>query len=381
MNILHIILANPFTESMTYQENLLANQNVLDGHKVTIIANCEQFSGGEIVKCPKERKVLDNNITLIRLDYDNVINRFFTSKVRKSKALRKMIDDIKPDVIFFHSLSTWELYTAAQYKKEHPEVKLITDTHADYYTSATNKVSKIILHGGFYRKIIHDCLKYIDKFFYISVDCGEFLKEVYRVPMEKAEFYPLGGYVSSNDEKELDAANVRKALGIKDEELFLIHAGKLDKQKKTLELIEAFRQIELSNVRLVIVGSISKDIEKEFYSAINNDSRIIYDGWKSAEELVMYLNACDLYLQPGKVSAIAANAICSGVAVILKDIPDYKPFIDGNGWLINDTEEIINLITQIAGNREKLEEMKLNSRLIAERYLDYKTLAKRMYKL
>ena len=36
MRIAHICLASYFTENMTYQDNQLTNQNVLDGHDVQI---------------------------------------------------------------------------------------------------------------------------------------------------------------------------------------------------------------------------------------------------------------------------------------------------------------------------------------------------------
>ena len=39
MKIAHIGLASYFTENMTYQDNQLTNQNVLDGHEVLMISN------------------------------------------------------------------------------------------------------------------------------------------------------------------------------------------------------------------------------------------------------------------------------------------------------------------------------------------------------
>ena len=39
MKIVHIGLASYFTENMTYQDNQLSNQNVLDGHEVLVVSN------------------------------------------------------------------------------------------------------------------------------------------------------------------------------------------------------------------------------------------------------------------------------------------------------------------------------------------------------
>ena len=50
MKIAHIGLASYFTENMTYQDNQLTNQNVLDGHEVLIVSNASKYAGANVVE-------------------------------------------------------------------------------------------------------------------------------------------------------------------------------------------------------------------------------------------------------------------------------------------------------------------------------------------
>ncbi|MBR0599527.1 glycosyltransferase [Sinanaerobacter chloroacetimidivorans] len=379
MNILHIALASAFTEGMTYQENFLIEQNLIDGHNVTIITDCHKFVNGKMVICEEEYSKMRNGATLIRLPYDRIINSFVSGKVRKSSKLKNIIELIRPDVILFHGLASWELYTVADYKQKNPSIKLYADSHADYYTSATNWLSKYLLHGFFYRKIIKDCLFYIDKIFYISVNCRVVLKDLYKVPEKRMEFLPLGGIILDNNIKEKNNKLIRRKLNLTNDDIFLVHAGKLDKNKKTIQLLNEFSKVKSDKLKLGVIGSVSEDIKETFYNCIKSDQRITYLGWKSSDEITNYLNACDIYIQPGKVSALAANAICAGAAVILNDVPDYKPFVINNGWLIKETAEIIKILECIKDDREKIQRMKVQSIAIAKKYLDYNLISQRLY--
>ncbi len=163
MKILHVGIAANFTEGMLYQDNLLSEQNVRDGHTVVFIANCRKYEEGKLVRVDKEDKVLDNGVRLIRVDYDYILNGFISEKFRKVDALYNMVEVIKPDVILFHGTCGYALKDVARYKKNNPNIKLYVDSHEDFNNSATNFLSRYILHNVFYKNILRSCLKYIDK--------------------------------------------------------------------------------------------------------------------------------------------------------------------------------------------------------------------------
>ena len=89
MKIAHICLCGPFTEGMTYQENLLSLQNALDGHDVLIIASRYSWEKDRIVKLPECSKMLVGGIKLVRISYDNILNDYIT---RLSLLYEKFLD-------------------------------------------------------------------------------------------------------------------------------------------------------------------------------------------------------------------------------------------------------------------------------------------------
>ena len=244
-------------------------------------------------------------------------------KIRHYENLYNLVEGFSPDVIMFHGPCSYDLLTVVKYKKNNRNVKLYVDSHEDKNNSARNWLSQNILHKIFYRNIIKRAYNYIDKIFYITYETKIFLKEMYNIEEEKMEFYPLGGYIFSEEERNMKRTKIRKQLGLREEDVLLVHSGKLTAKKRTNDLIEALIRANTDNLRLVIIGSIP-DEQKAIKDTIQKDNRISYLGWKNPDELLEYLCACDLYVQPGGQSATMQNALCCGSAAMLYPHKSHK---------------------------------------------------------
>ena len=151
MKIAHVSLASTYTPGMSYQDNILTEQNAKDGHEVLCISNAQKFENGVIVDTGYENLELDNGIHLVRLPYVHVVNDLVSSKFRKVEGLCDLLTDFCPNVILLHNLAYWSVLDVVRYKKDHPEVKLYADTHTAHVNSGTNWLSLHILHRIFYR--------------------------------------------------------------------------------------------------------------------------------------------------------------------------------------------------------------------------------------
>ena len=382
MKILHLCISCFYIEGYNYQENILPQINKRDGHEVYVIASNLIFENNDNTKpvyIKPSTYINDSGIQVQRVQYKKLCSRVLTNKLKKVDGLYEMIKKITPDVILFHGTASVEIKTLIQYKKNYPDVKIYIDSHADYYTSGTNWVSKNLLHGMVFSHYLKKALPYIEKILYVSTGCGSFLKKVYKIPDERTEFYSLGGVIPSDTEKKKSRRLVCDELEIDINSIILLQAGKFDKRKKLIESLSEF--INNSNKRMVylVSGSLSDEIKEDAFKLFESDNRIHYLGWKSGSELHKYLNACDIYIQPGKVSAIAQDAICRGSVVILNNLDEYKLFVSGNGWLINDPKELLGIFANISNNNYNLEGGKNTSVQVAQKYFDYNTLAKRLY--
>jgi len=365
---------------MTYQDNLLPDQNAKDGHTVIVVSDCYKYEGGDLVKTQEEDRWLESGVRLVRFEYDRIISELVSRKVRKVHRLYGFLCFEKPDVVLFHGVAGWEMLSVARYKRNNPYTKLYLDSHEDAHNSGTFWLSMFFQYKVFNRFIVNRIKKQVDKFLYLSYESKDFLHNIYRLSDAQLEFYPLGGYVvDESARKEYDRA-IRHKYGLRKNDILIVHSGKLDAAKKTEQLLNAFYKVKCENLKIFIIGSIPDYMRPVLLPLIERDTRVIYLGWKNGDELVQYLCAADLYFQPGTQSATMQNAICCGSPVALYPYPSHKPYLVGNGFYVECEQDYIHVFEEIIKNPSFLEGMKLNSIKIAENLLSYKKLAARLYK-
>lgn len=381
MKILHCCLSCFYIDSYNYQENVLPYQNKLDGHDVMILASTETYINNKSLGYidPSEYHN-ENNILVKRVPYRYFPIKFVSRKARSYLGVSKIIESFVPDVILFHGLCGYELLTVAKYKQAHPKVKLYADCHEDYNNSGRNFLSKYILHKLFYKSILKKALPYIDKIFYVGYECVQFITEMYGIPESMLEYYPLGGVLIGGEEREKKRNYIRSLHGVAQTDILLVHSGKMNKDKKTVELVKALHDTTTKNLKLLILGLMTNDVAEEVMPIMEKDDRMTYLGWKSGNELMDYLCASDLYVQPGSQSATMQNALCCGSAAALFPHKSHKYLLGESVFYIKNAEDMKKLFSDIAEKPELLEAKRKMSNKIAKEKLDYKALAARLYR-
>lgn len=381
MRILHLCLACYYVDNYNYQENVLPEINKEDGHEVYILASTETFI--ENVKLGFVNPgayVTESGIPVKRLAYKKVINQFVSSKIRKYKGVYKELRKIKPDIIFMHDLCFASVLEVVEYKKQNPDVRLFADTHSAYYNSGTGWLSMNLLHKQYYKYLIQKTIPFLEKYYYIGANEKKFNMEVYKVPETIMEFFPLGGILPEKDKYDYVRKKKREELGLAEEELLLVHTGKLDAFKKADALLNAFYTVKELNAKLIIIGSIPNERDKILRKLIERDKRVTFLGWKRPDEMMEYLCASDLYCQPGSVSATLQNAICNFLPVLAYPFQAYRDIDCGNFIWVKKQNDIVKAFKDIMNGKISLDKLKKETVRCAENILDYKKLAKRYCK-
>ncbi len=378
MKIVHCCLSCFYIDGYGYQENELVRQNVKDGHEVTVIASTETFGDDRKLTYLKPGEYVGaEGAKVIRLGYAK-IPMLLARKLRINPGLMSLLKSEKPDVILFHGLCGWELLTVAMYKKLNPKVKLFADSHEDRHNSATNFLSKYVLHLGFYKLIIQRSLKYLDKVFCLSDEVRDFCRSVYRIHDEKMEMYHLGGHVLSDTEYDKVRADIRAKHSVADSDTLFVQSGKFDHKKKLIESLNAFKTTSEKSFRYFVIGAVPDDVEEEVMSLIASDRRIEFLGWMTTEELQRYLTAADVYVQPGSQSATMQNSVCARCAVILDDVKSHRFLLGDAGWLVKEQQDLEDVFKLIANDHSLVKIQSEKSLSVAKQHLDYKMLAKRL---
>lgn len=381
MRIAHICLASYFTEHMTYQDNQLSGQNVLDGHDVLVVSNAAKYVDGKVVETGFEDRILENGVRLVRLPYRKILTRSVSDKLRAVNGLYSLLEDFGPDVILSHNLAYWSVLDVIRYKKKHPAVRFYADTHTSVYNSGRNWLSLRIQHRMLYRSLTQLAIPHLEKYLYVGAGERDFAKDNYGVPAELMELFPLGGNLPEEKTAAEYRARCREKLALAEDELLLLHSGKLDEKKRTKELLEAFSAVAELKAKLVIIGSVPQEQEPALLPLMEADARVVYLGWMQSQELLKYLCACDLYCQPGSVSATLQNAVCCGSPVMAYPHLIYTEDLDfGNILWVKTKEDMVNVFRDLAGRKTDLNVLRRNSQRCARELLDYRVLAARLYR-
>lgn len=380
MKIIHICLSNFYIDGYSYQENEIVARNVLDGHDVLVIASLENFDANKKICYVEPRTYMGTDgAKVIRLPYRKFFHQKIMRKLRFHPGVYGLINDFSPDVILFHGMCGWELITVSRYVKNNSKVKLYVDTHADANNSAATWFSKYILHYLFYRSVLNFCLDSIEKILCVSISVMEFSRDLYGVPKDKLEFFPLGGEILDDNEYRDARKRVRSHYGIKEGDLLFIQSGKFDSKKKLSDSLRAISKNNSTAIHFFITGYLSDELKEEVEGLIQRDSRVQFLGWKNPSDLRDLLCAADVYLQPGSQSATMQMSICSRCIVILDDVGSHLPYVSGNGWLVGRDlslqDAIHNVVTLSA---DEIALMSNNSYKIARSMLDYRVLSNRI---
>ena len=380
MKILHILFDDyPFISDWGYQENKISYYQSINNEVFIISAKyvphiLNEFITYDLKEYEKYSIEGHKEIKIFRLKclFGQTV---LAKKIKCYKGLYSKIKEIHPDAIFIHDLHALSLFSVSKYIKENKEVICNADVHTNYANSCKNTLSKF-LHRYFYRLIIQRNIKCINKLYYLNNNSKLFIQNMYGINEENCniQLLPLGGVLSEENEILHTSVEYRKSNNIAENDIIFLHSGKFKKEKKTLELLEAFSSIKNDSFHLLLIGKPYKDIEEKFYNLVEADNRIQYLGWKNNDELMEYLKIADIYLQPGTPSVTAHEAMCNKCAVLLSNYGDYYASFVPNEcvYYVDGNKDIFKFFKQIDKNELDIQQLKQNGYLLARKIFDYK---------
>lgn len=356
MKIVHLCLGCFYPDNYSYQENMLPKFHKIQGHEVEVIASLVTFDLNGNYAYMDEAKSYFNeyNILVTRLNYCKPIKIY--KKLKRYVGVSDALEKAKPDILFIHGCQFMDMDKVVKYIRKHDNIKIYVDNHADFSNSATNWFSKNILHKFLWCKSAQMIEPYTIKFYGVLPARVDFLKNIYKVPEEKCELLVMGA-----DDDKVNAANatdvrynLRKKYGINDNDFLIITGGKIDAWKtQTLLLMEAVKNINKDNVKLLIFGSVSEELQSKV-EALADNVKVQYIGWIKAEDSYDYFAASDLVVFPGRHSVFWEQVVAQGIPMMCKHW-DGTTHIDIGGnvmFLYEDSvEEIQKVIEDMLINK------------------------------
>ena len=381
MKIVHLCLGAFFPDGYSYQENMLPKFHKIAGYNVEVIASLQTFdeNGKVSFYAEPKRYINENNILVTRLAYRKPC--LIYKKFRRFQGLFQALERAKPDILFIHNVQFLDIDCVVKYLKKYPDIIVFCDNHADLVNSASNWISKKIMHGFIWKRCANLIEPYTKKFYGVLPARVSFLTDVYGLPSEKCHLLVMGAddemveLASSSDVRD----KVRKGYGVTENELLLMTGGKIDQNKQqVITLMQAFNSLSIPNAKLVIFGSVIPELKEVFKNQLSN--KVIYAGWKQSNDIYNEFSGADLILFPGLHSVLWEQAVAMGKPCIFKRIDGFTHIDIGGNCVFFDNDTIDEYKHKIQFAIRNIDNLKSKAIREGKDTFSYKNIAARAIK-
>ena len=382
MKVVHLCLGSFYPDNYSYQENLLPKYHKKIGYDVEVIASTQSFDEHGKVCFLDNVGIYQNeyDIKVTRLPYksDNKIWK----KLKRYRGVFDAISAASPDILFIHGGQFLDIDQVVKYLKNHSDVTVYVDNHADFSNSATNWISKNILHKIIWKRCEHKIEPYTKKFYGVLPVRVDFLKNVYGLPANKCELLVMGADDELVEKAENSGARerIRQQYGIKENDFLIMTGGKIDPWKtQTLLLMQAVKNIDRDNIRLIVFGSVTQELSEQVKSLADGE-KIQYIGWINSKDTYDYFEAADLVVFPGRHSVMWEQVTGQGKPMVVKDWPGtHHVDLGGNVLFLSkdSVDEIQEKIEYLITNPDKVTEMTKIAERKGMQFFSYADISKR----
>lgn len=378
MRIMHVCLIGAYNEGWTYQENMLSKFHARQGHQVMLICIPYEQSGGKL-KISKDTDYINNyGVHVKRMK----VKRSIAKRIVWYEGVADTVANFNPDILFVHGCQFMDAKIIRDYGEEHPDVKIFVDNHADFTNSATNWISKYLLHKILWTHTAHVLNPVTIKFYGVLPARVEFLTSVYHLPSQKCELLVMGGddELIAKSENIMAREKIREQYQINSDDFLIVTGGKIDTFKKqTIQLMQAVKSINSRNIKLLVFGSIVDELRQEVNSLVDG-CLIQYVGWIEPDCSYEFFSAADLVVFPGRHSVFWEQAVSQGIPMLVKDWPGtHHVDVGGNVEFIktDKSSEIQDRILDIINNKEKYLYMKKVAEEVGRKQFSYNEIARK----
>lgn len=376
--VVHLCLANFYTDGYSYQENMLPKFHQKLGYETEIIASLDTFNkAGQFVQYSGDLVYRNEyDIPVRRLPYRSPEKLYRI--LRRYQGVREALEQAKPDMLFIHGCQFSDIDIVADYLKSHPDVKVYVDNHADFNNSATNYLSKNILHRRIWKRCAHVIEPYTSKFYGVVPARVDFLEEMYGLPAHKCDLLVMGADDDAVEQalRPEVRAKRRRAYGVSDDDIVIVTGGKIDHNKpQVLTLMRVVNSLSDSRVKLIVFGSVADDLKAEFDSSLTD--KVIHIGWRRSEDIYEDFAAADLVAFPGLHSVLWEQSVGMGVPGVFKRIEGFEHIDLGGNCLFFEKDDAQEYTTRILAALNTLDEMKTVAVAKGMKTFSYREIAKR----
>lgn len=343
---------------MGYQENQLPAEIAKLGYDIEIVTSSfppAQFSDQEDGFEPGLYEY--NGVKTHRLP-----TRFRLESIGQGflKGLEKKLRDIDPDIIQGRSLLTTQTPRLARFAANN-DVCLMIDEHVDNDNFNIESSSVMFAYEIYKCTVARYVIEQCDLFLPVQPFSKLFLQEEFGISSEQMELLPLGVNKNTFYNDSGAREKIRDELCIDQDETLIISAGNFDPRKDINTLIDAIAKFDDNiNLKLILVGRPSGPEGKKYYKMVSEkvsnkglENRVWFKEFVPRNKLNEYYNAADIGVWPGKLGITTAEAVGSGLPVIVCESAATEYLISNNNGFAferGNADELYELLYRYVSN-------------------------------
>lgn len=354
MRIVHIHLLGPYTDGWGYQENILPEVQARKGHEVTVIANCRSHNSDNSIIEGEPNDYYLNGVRIIRISYRKIVPHDNLNRILFDYPVYSYLEKLSPDIILLHGLGSGITnFVIRKYVIKHPECSLFGDVH-EFYGNTTRAITmKERIVCSFVKKCRSILFPYYKSVLCVSQQCLEYAKSEYNLSDDAVKLFPLGydpEKIAWKNKPHIRSA-FRKNYGISENELVIVHGGKIIPRRKTEMAIDIIKSLSIKT-RVIVFGEIEDGMKTKIKQSFDKCENLIYLGHLSKEQYIEVFLSSDIALFPGAQSSIWEEAIGCGLPLFINhtEIKD-APYYDRGGNVAFSSEDSVQSFVDLLNEK------------------------------
>lgn len=172
---------------------------------------------------------------------------------------------------------------------------------------------------------------------FVITDDGTYGDEVaayYNIPDERVFFWRNGVDKPLLDNKNIVREDIRRAYGIKSNDIIVMSVSRLVNWKRVDRIIKAFNGIDRKNVYYFVIGD---GAERENLESLSINDNCIFVGAIPNDKVREYMLACDIFVSMYDLTNLGnplLEALSSGMPIITLDTGNTSSVFDGQNMII-----------------------------------------------
>jgi glycosyltransferase involved in cell wall biosynthesis len=295
------------------------------------------------------------------------------------RGLSRVIREFSPHVVHVYQSFTLPTLQAALAKPRNG-YRLILRTTMEQEVFQPQDLARRAFYG-FFRNAVSPILRgRVDAFTAVGRGAREVAAQVLGVPSERISLAPLGADADRFQFSSESRRTVRRELGLDDDHVLAVYAGKLIPSKDVDVLAAALARARQPQLRVLLVGNGSEVYRKQLREQTGSrSSDLLMRPAVPNGMLSQYFSAADIGVWPSESSNAAIEAALVGLPLVVSQTPATAHYVAGGNGLTfprGDASKLGECLDSLAANAGLRGQLSANSRVYASREWTWDAIAR-----